>query len=251
MQLACSLDAARLADFPAIAAAAKSAGFDSVEILQAAADACAALKSAPALPIACLAAAGGFSNQPAADAAATAAITALLDQAAALACPVVAVGETIPMQSGDIGSLIAPRAAWLAPLAAHAQRRGVKLAYTNSDTLFTGADLWKLCETVSSPTLGICWHSHKALQVRGLALARALAQSPNIVVPTLNTRIVHARWNWPTDIGPNSPLQMLTQRLAGIGYRGAIAIEGIPPETPASELAEIVKSLRRTMAPGK
>jgi hypothetical protein len=250
MQLAYSLDATRLADFSAIATAARAAGFDAVEITQATADACAPLKSAPAMPIACLAAAGGFSNQPAADAAATAAITALIDQATALACPVVSVGETIPMQSGDIGSLIAPRATWLAPLAAYAQRRGVKLAYTNSDTISTGADLWKLCETVSSPTLGVCWHSRKALQVRGLALARALSQSPNIVVPMLNTRIVHARWNWPTDIGPNSPLQMLAQRLSGIGYRGSIAVEGIAPETPASELSDIAKTLRKAMAVG-
>lgn len=133
-------------------------------------------------------------------------------KSAGAACVRVQAGE---LQKGESFSaavgIIAER---LGTLVAAAEAAGVAIAIENSGSFRGAKDLWRLLESAPHRYVGVC-------------LDATSGESPALLVPTLNRRIVHVHvWDHkggaPVALGQGEAKnRLLCERLRGIGYAGA------------------------------
>jgi sugar phosphate isomerase/epimerase len=218
-----------------IAAEAKKFGYDGIE-----------LHFAGAVPeklqfegvaVACLN--GGDSD--------SARIRDLIDLANRANCPLIKVGESGPHRPRtNLANIATALGDWLLPLADFAADRNVTLALDNSKSLRTARETWAILDRCNHPSLGCC------LDLRTNAI---LNESPLVVVPMLNSRIVYVQVSdlrnlaEPTvdcDFGAGVvPIKASIARLRGIGYSGWVAVRiSESPEKLEATLAGAIHLLR-------
>ena len=178
-----------------------------------------------------------------------------IDSAAAVGCGMVKILDTsVPRRSSRTDAAVA-LAKWLSPLAEYAAQRRVTLLVENALSFRTAKELWMVLEQVNHPALAVCWDVFNAA---------VIGESPNISVPTLNSKIqfVHVRDALIKD-GPavpcafgegDVPLAILMQRLMGIGYAGYVSVESDKAwltdlAAPEVVLPAALKKLKQWIAP--
>jgi sugar phosphate isomerase/epimerase len=142
---------------------------------------------------------------------------------------------------------------WLLPLADYAADRGVTLALDNTQSLRTARETWTILDRLNHPSVGCCLDT--------LTLAR-LGESPQVVVPMLNSRIVYVQVSDAKDLSdPASdcdlgdgvvPIETAITRLRGIGYSGWMTVR-LPGTAQPIEprLSKALASLRAWTRPAE
>jgi sugar phosphate isomerase/epimerase len=165
----------------------------------------------------------------------------LIDAAAVLGCPSVAVGaNTIEIGRSAVTGMLGD---WLTRLGDRAEKCGVGVLLVNQKTFGASRAIWGVLDRLRHPAIGCCWD---------VFVAAVMGERPGVSVPTLNSRIRLARVSDAKISGDGAvgcklgegdvAVEYFVKRLRGIGYDGYLTVNSTGG---AEMLADGAEKLRK------